>query len=252
MKPRRAYLIVLAGLVPLMANAQQQRVDVFANPENLRILPEDISSRELSDTMRGFAMGLGVRCETCHVGEAGQPLETFDFPSDEKPMKQKARLMLRMVGVINNDLVPQLDDVEQTDRVSVRCMTCHRGQSKPRMIEDVLDEKIAADSIDTVVTEYKSLREQFYGSHSYDFSEFVLPMYTQGLIGRGESEAAIALAELNAEYYPDSYYTALVLGELYTATGNAESAIASFTRAIELNPRAESMLKSKISALTAE
>jgi tetratricopeptide (TPR) repeat protein len=235
-----------------MAHAQQQRVDVFSNPENLKILPTDISSRELNDMMRGFAMALGVRCETCHVGEAGQSLETFDFPSDEKPMKQKARLMLSMVGEINNDLVPRLDDVEKANRVSVRCMTCHRGQSKPRMIEDVLDEKITGDGVDAAVTEYKSLREQFYGSHSFDFSEFVLPMYTRGLFDRGESEAAIVLAELNAEYYPDSYYTAFVLGELYTATGNAESAIASFTRAIELNPNAESMLKPKISALMAE
>ena len=34
------------------------------------MLPEDISAQELSATMRGFALGLGLRCSNCHVGEA--------------------------------------------------------------------------------------------------------------------------------------------------------------------------------------
>lgn len=252
MKMRTTFFIALAALIPLIVHAQEQRVDVFANPENLKVLPKNISSRELSNTMKGFAMGLGVRCETCHVGEAGQPLATFDFSSDEKPMKQKARLMLQMVNDINNDLVPRLDEVEKASRVSVRCVTCHRGQAKPQMIEDVLDLKIAADGVDAAVAEYNSLRERFYGSHSYDFSEFVLPMYSQGLFGRGENDAAIAFAELNAEYFPNSYYTAFILGELHSAGGNAERAISSFERAIELNPGAEAMLRSKITALHGE
>ncbi len=50
-----------------------------------------MTPRQVINVMRGFAMGLGVRCEHCHVGEPGQPLGSFDFVSDEKPTKEKAR-----------------------------------------------------------------------------------------------------------------------------------------------------------------
>ena len=79
----KTLLSLIVMLIPFTTLAQQ-RVDVFADPENLKVLPKDISSDELSTTMRGFAMGLGVRCETCHVGEPNTPLHTFDFASDER------------------------------------------------------------------------------------------------------------------------------------------------------------------------
>ncbi|MDJ0911340.1 MAG: c-type cytochrome [Woeseiaceae bacterium] len=248
-RARRAILTIVA-LLPLAANAQS--VDVFANPENLQVLPGDISSAELGATMRGFAMGLGVRCENCHVGEAGAPLDTFDFASDEKAMKQKARLMLEMVMQINGDFVPRLDDIEIEERVDVRCVTCHRGLPKPMLIEDVLAERISEEGVEAAVAEYRQLRERYYGTHSYDFSEFVLPMYAQRLFASEQAEAAIGIAELNAEYYPDSYYTAFTLGELYFAAERTAEALASYERAIEINPRAAQMLAPRIEALTGD
>ena len=248
----RILLVLIGCLIPFASYAQQERVDIFADPENLEVLPKDISSVELSATMRSFAMGLGVRCETCHVGEPNTPLHTFDFPSDEKPMKQKARLMIEMVNEINGTLVPRLNDVEEASRVMVRCMTCHRGQSQPYLIEDVLDQQLADGGVDTALSEYEKLREEYYGSHSYDFSEFVLPMYAQGLAGNGQTDAAIAIAELNRHYFPESYYTAFVLAELYASTEQVEFAIERYTRALELNPRAERAIVPKLEALRAE
>jgi len=245
----KTLLVLFLILIPFTTLAQQKRVDVFADPENLKILPEDISSADLSATMRGFAMGLGVRCETCHVGEPNTPLHTFDFASDEKPMKQKARLMLEMVNEINGNLVPRLDDIEEAKRVNVRCMTCHRGQPQPKLIEDVLDHQLAENGVDAAVDEYEKLREEYYGSHSYDFSEYVLPMYTQGLAATDQSDAAIAIAEVNAKYFPESYYTAFVLGDLYAAAGQADLAIKNYTRSIEINPRAEPRVRPMIEAL---
>ena len=241
-------LSLLVTILPEVTPAQE-RVDIYADPENLKVLPEDISSHDLSETMKGFAMGLGARCETCHVGEPNTPLETFDFTSDEKPMKQKARLMIQMLDEINGDLMPRLEEVEKASRVSVRCVTCHRGQSKPNMIEDVLNQQLPDNGLEAALAEYKNLRDEFYGSHSYDFSEYVLPMYTQELAAKGLTKAAIALAKTNAEHFPDSYYTAFVLGELYAATMQTEFAIASFTRAIELNPGAERFLGPKLEKL---
>ncbi len=246
----RLALIAALAMAPLAVSAQG--ADVFADPENLQVLPEDISSGDLSATMRGFAMGLGLRCENCHVGEAGAPLDTFDFASDEKEMKQKARLMLQMVMQINGELVPRLDEVEATTRVEVRCVTCHRGLRQPMLIQDVLDEQLAEHGADAAIAEYRQLRENYYGTHSYDFSEFVLPMYSQGLFRAGQSDAAIGLTELNSEYYPDSYYTAFTLGEFYFATDRSEQALASYQRAIELNPRAEAMLAPRLEALAGD
>ena len=76
-------------LISAVSLAQEAKKDIYADPDNLNVLPENISSKELSNTMKGFAMGLGARCETCHVGEPHTPLDTFDFASDEKAMKQK-------------------------------------------------------------------------------------------------------------------------------------------------------------------
>ena len=245
----KTLLTLILILFSFTTLAQQQGVDIFADPENIKVLPKDISSDDLSATMRGFAMGLGVRCETCHVGEPNTPLHTFDFASDEKPMKQKARLMIKMVNEINSELVPRLDDVEKATRVSVRCMTCHRGRPQPQLIEDVMDHQLAENGVDAAVSEYEKLREEFYGSHSYDFSEFVLPMYTQGLAAKDQTDAAIAIAEVNAKYFPESYYTAFVLGDLYSAAGQTELAIENYSRSIELNPRSEPRIRPIIEAL---
>ncbi len=38
-------------------------------PANLQVLPKDIPRPELLATMRGFAGGLGVMCNYCHVME---------------------------------------------------------------------------------------------------------------------------------------------------------------------------------------
>ena len=249
MKPSFCFSITLAVFVSLAVSATDEERDIYAHPQNLEVLPKDISSKKLSDTMRGFALGLGVRCETCHVGEAGEPLETFDFESDEKAMKRKARVMIRMVADINSDFVPRLNDIEDAKRVEVRCVTCHRGRPQPKLIEDELDERLADAGLEAALARYAELRENFYGSHSYDFSEFTLPMYAQDLAARGQLEAAITVVQVNVENFPQSYYTQFVLAELNSVAGNKAAALAAYTKAIELNPRAAPFLEPKIAAL---
>lgn len=245
-------LTVTAALWPLVTGAAEQQPDIYADPQNLEVLPDDITSQGLRETMKGFALGLGVRCETCHVGEAGQPLDSFDFESDEKAMKRKARVMLKMVGDINGEYVPRLNEIEDATRVEVRCVTCHRGRPKPMLIQDELDETLADAGPDEAVARYAELRESFYGSHSYDFSEFTLPMYGEGLARRGQLGAAIALLQINAENFPESYYTQFILAELHNAADDKTAALAAYNRAVELNPRAAPLLGPKIAALENE
>jgi len=71
-------------------------------PKNLSVLQKTITAKELAATMRGFTSALGVRCDYCHVGEEGKDLREYDFPSDAKPAKAKARTMFTMVNAVNN------------------------------------------------------------------------------------------------------------------------------------------------------
>ena len=75
---------------------------------NLKVLPADISVDSLLEVMAGFTRALGVRCTYCHVGRDAQPLDSIDFASDERPAKEKARLMLRMVAAINGEHLSRL------------------------------------------------------------------------------------------------------------------------------------------------
>ena len=252
MKPALHFLIAMTIFASFAVNAAEERKDIYADPQNLKVLSKDINSKKLGDTMKGFAIGLGVRCETCHVGEAGQPLHTFDFDSDEKPMKRKARVMMQMLADVNSDYVPQLNEIEDAKRVEVRCVTCHRGRPQPKLIEDELDEQLADAGLDAALARYAELRENYYGSQSYDFSEFTLPMYVQQLAAHEQLDAAIALLQLNVENFPQSYYTQFVLGELNSAADNKPAALDAYAKAMELNPRSAPFLEPRIAALKDE
>ncbi len=102
-----AATLCAAGAVAPSTTHAQFPPDSFTN---LQVLPEDIAPRALINTMRGFALGLGVRCHFCHVGEEGTPLPEFDFAADEKPTKRKAREMLRMARAINAEFLPRLEE----------------------------------------------------------------------------------------------------------------------------------------------
>jgi len=109
--------------------APPPNMPAFANPphKNLKVLPQDITAPQLLGTMKFFAQSLGVRCSFCHVGAEGQPLSTYDFPSDAKPNKDIARGMMRMVKEIDANL-PAITG--QADS-KVTCFTCHRGSKSP-------------------------------------------------------------------------------------------------------------------------
>ncbi|MFL6729333.1 MAG: c-type cytochrome [Sphingomicrobium sp.] len=97
----------------------------FANPpwKNLKVFPQTISRADLLSNMKLFSQSLGVRCTFCHVGEEGKPLSTFDFASDVKAKKLRAREMLRMAHRINTE--------DFDGQMKVTCFTCHRGSTKP-------------------------------------------------------------------------------------------------------------------------
>lgn len=98
--------------------------------KNLQVLPKDSGPGVVVGTMKGFANNLGVRCQFCHVGKEGLPLEQFDFVSDEMQQKKTARVMMRLVADINKQLDAAMPKAAGAE-ARVSCMTCHRGKSTP-------------------------------------------------------------------------------------------------------------------------
>lgn len=225
-------LVVLTSVVPGSASAQWPPTRL----ENLKVLPEDMSVSELIGVMRGISGGLGVRCTYCHVGEPGQPLATYDFPADEKETKEKARVMLRMVSHINGEHLAEFPG-DPADRLTVRCATCHRGQPRPLTLAEALTEVLDEQGVDSVVAHYHTLRDQFYGSDTYNFGEFSLNGLAYQWLRGGRIEEAVAIFQLNVEMFPESANVYDSLGDGLKAAGKPQAALRSYMAAFELNPQ---------------
>src|SRR5439155_5862488 len=125
-------------------------------PQNLQVLPKDMTPAQVLQVMQNIAQGLGVQCGYCHVqnaapegrgrgdapaggrgGRGGPP--PFDFVSDDKPQKKAAREMMLLVRDINPRVAAAVGkSAEAATRVG--CVTCHRGVAIPKQLADILDQ----------------------------------------------------------------------------------------------------------------
>lgn len=82
--------------------------------KNIKVL-KGVPSGQLRLIMNSFTEALGVKCTYCHT--------SVDEPHlDDKPEKEKARQMIKMVQNINRNY--------PTEGL-VTCFTCHRGALQP-------------------------------------------------------------------------------------------------------------------------
>ena len=231
---KRSLLTVAAVLLVASTRAVAQ-----GGPDtlvNVQVLSKDMSRREVMNFMRGVTRGLGVRCEYCHIGEPGQPLRTFDFVSDEKPTKLKAREMLRMVMAINGEHLAGLDD-RADPPIEVNCATCHRGLTRPVTLAGEINRVYGDEGADAAVTHYRTLRERYYGSWSYDFGESSLNRVAQQLARSDDWDGALIILNLNKEFFPESSAIHTSIGQAYMEKGDNELAVQNLERVLELNPQ---------------
>jgi tetratricopeptide (TPR) repeat protein len=222
-----ASLVVVLCVGPALA----QIPDEF---KNLKVLPKDISKQELVGVMKNFSGALGVRCNFCHVpGPTPGTLEGMDFASDEPEHKVAARAMMKMVHEINATLIPAAG---MENPLQVRCVTCHRGVAVPQTLDALLLEEVDEKGIPAAETRYRELRDQYYGTGSYDFSPGILADVAGSLAQKNDTEGAVVIAKLNLEFYPEDVQTLVLLGNLYSAQGNTDAAISSLEKALELEP----------------
>ena len=96
-------------------------------PTNLKVLPKDTTGEQVRTIMRGYERELGVECEYCHAKDPATGRN--NFASDANPMKDRARVMMKMTAAINSEYLTQLTDPKPESPVT--CGTCHRGMAKP-------------------------------------------------------------------------------------------------------------------------
>ena len=204
--PQALIVGLMLGLAfsPQSTHAQDQGTSF----ENLQVLPQDISERALNRVMLGNLRGLGLPrrqnegCLFCHVGDMERPTDEWDFASDEKPTKEKARVMLAMVEAINEEHLSRLDDrVAPSFRVT--CYTCHTGRTDPRPLPDVLLASYEEGGVEDVLATYRALRERYYGADAYDFRVDVLASVANRIAAVGSLDDGLAIAALNDEVYPE-------------------------------------------------
>ena len=218
---------------PTSAAAQARIPDEFTN---LEVLPEDIPRRELIGIMRGFTRGLGVgRCSTCHTVSDGLDQPNDDFASDDKPLKVKARAMLRMVQAINDDHISQLPDRGEP-AVEVTCATCHAGKRRPTTLQQEVTWALEEGGVEAMTARYSELRERYFGEGAYNFGSRTLQDIAQAL-GQQNPEAAMAAIELNLEHYPESAASWGLKGQLHQLNGENDAAIVALEKSLEINPR---------------
>jgi len=107
--------------------------------------------------------------------------------------------------------------------------------SKPVSIQSILTDKAREDGVDEAIEEYQRMREDYYGSYSYDFRDFVLANVAEN-IARENLAGAIQLLEFNAELFPESVTTLFTMAQVHQGAGDSAAAIRALERALVLDP----------------
>ncbi len=109
----------------------------YPAPKNLKVLPKDLTGKQVHEIMEGWAGSLGTHCDTCHaadpnnIGPNGRPRLKFD--DDSKPEKQIARIMYTMSEEMKKDYIQKAKDLNKMPEpvAPMTCGTCHRGHVDP-------------------------------------------------------------------------------------------------------------------------
>lgn len=227
-------LLAIVSVCALAVSAAAQQSPA-SGAKNLQYFPKDISRDALIQRMRGFSLALDVRCQYCHAGGDGVSFDGVDFASDEKPAKNKARAMLRMTDEINATLLPRVPSRAEP-RVEVTCVTCHRGLALPKSLQTTLFETIARDGVAAAVAQYRELRNTVAVAGKYSFDEWEINELARRLAESNNPKAAIAMLEMNGEFYPKSGAIDFQIAELYFNLGDKDKALARYRASLEKAP----------------
>jgi tetratricopeptide (TPR) repeat protein len=204
-------------------------------PKNLQFFPKDMTAAQILPIMQNFNAALGVNCTYCHNSEPPVDNPKNDFASDEKETKKKARVMLNLARDINMKLQSELGK-PANELTNVQCVTCHRGVAIPKQLVAIVMETAAKDGVNKAVQQYQDLRKQYYGAQAYDFSDATLFAAANQSLAANKPDDAIAFAQLNLAYNPNSARTYQAMSQAYQRKMDKEKAIAALEKAAALAP----------------
>ena len=228
-------LTVMIAVLVAVAPAWAQAPQAPWQGENLQFFPKDTPRPQLIQRMREFSFALDVRCEHCHADEVAAA-GPQNFASDDKPAKVTARAMLRMVDQINNTMLAALPSRAEP-RVIVGCATCHHGLALPKSLQTTMIELVNKDGAGAAVATYRQLRQDTMVAGKYNFGEWEVNEAARRLTEAGKTAEAIALLEMNGEFYPKSAAIDFAIAELHRARKENNQAIARYRAALEKNPQ---------------
>ena len=108
MLPLRKFTVSIACFAFILLGVAATRPADDPPNKNLKILPKNISHDDLDKVMDGFKAALGVKCNFCHAPYKDSATRHLNFASDEKPEKNTARKMMRIIVFTRSD-----DDANQ-------------------------------------------------------------------------------------------------------------------------------------------
>ena len=203
--------------------------------ENLKVLPASITRDSLVQVMRTMAGSLGMRCHNCHIGGDSITLQGVNWASDSMVTKRKAREMLKMTQQINAQFIANLEG-RKAPNLRVECITCHRTARIPITLAQLLGETIEVEGVPAAIKRYRDLRETDMPRGRYDFGEATLNDVGSRLARANKTDEAIAMLELNHEFWPRSVQVLQTLGDLYRRKGNNAKALEYYEKGLVLQP----------------
>jgi tetratricopeptide (TPR) repeat protein len=238
---RSAVVIIFALAIASVSSAQTPTETAPWKAKNLEFFPKDISRPELTQRMREFSLALGVRCQHCHTGGDGISFDGVVFDNDDKAPKRTARAMLRMMDQLNTVTLAQLPNRAEP-RVVIECVTCHRGLAVPKSLQTTLFEMIQTQGTAAAVAKYRELRTDAMLGR-YNFGEWEVNELARRLGQAGKSQEAIAMLELNGEFFPKAPEIDAFIGEQYEKLGDREKALQRYRAALAKAPDNENIKK---------
>jgi hypothetical protein len=179
----------LVAFAPVGQTSNQQPAAVAAPGEktveqvqkNIKVLT-GLPQSQLIPVMNFMSSSLGVRCVFCHVNKDGK----WDFVTDEKPEKNTAREMIKMVLAVNKDSFK--------GNTEVSCYTCHHGRNHPASVPELPIPEVTPRP---VVAETKPAEPK----PAVPTADEILTKYTAALGG------SAAIDKLNTRYMKGEWLT---------------------------------------------
>ena len=103
------------------------------------------------------------------------------------------------------------------------------------LMSDLMRQTLQRSGMTAVDSTYRALRKEYYGSHTFDFSEMMLVHLAMNVSEENDS-TALKLLALNREFNPTSWFNEWATGQIFAEMGDTASAITALEKAVELNP----------------